>query len=77
MLRIPTNSFEVLNCAEKNDILLLCLPLNTTPSKEDRRITSLNFGKLLHDTWGKAASVQNAVSGFRVTAILNAILCIK
>lgn len=36
-------------------------------AKKDRRLTRLNFGKILNEAWGKAASVHNAVSAFRST----------
>ncbi|KAK9731496.1 hypothetical protein QE152_g13562 [Popillia japonica] len=39
-------------------------------SNEDCRITKLNFGKLLHDAWGKTGPVQNAASGFKATAVI-------
>jgi hypothetical protein len=32
-----------------------------------RRITRLSFGALLNKAWGKAASAENAISGFRAT----------
>ena len=38
-------------------------------SKSNRTITRLHFGQLLNEAWGKAASVQNAVSGFKSTGM--------
>jgi len=38
-------------------------------SNVDRRITRLQFGRLLGVAWGKSANVQNATSGFRATGI--------
>lgn len=35
-----------------------------------RRITRLQFGALLNQAWGKAASVENAISGFRATGVV-------
>jgi len=89
------NSVETLECAEANDVILLCLPPHTThylqpldrsvfkslkaayyhacqtwvKSKNNRTITRLHFGQLLNEAWGKAASVQNAVSGFKSTGM--------
>ena len=34
-----------------------------------RRITRLQFGELICEAWGKAATTQNAVSGFKATGI--------
>ena len=34
-----------------------------------RRITRLSFGALLDKAWGKAASAENAISGFRATGV--------
>ncbi|CAB3256886.1 unnamed protein product [Arctia plantaginis] len=34
-----------------------------------RRITRLSFGALLNRAWGKAASAENAISGFRATGV--------
>lgn len=34
-----------------------------------RRITRYQFGELLSDSWGKAATTQNATAGFRATGI--------
>lgn len=40
--------------------------LNQNPG---RRITRLSFGALLNKAWGKAASAENAISGFRATGV--------
>lgn len=34
-----------------------------------RRITRLQFGELLNETWGKSATPENAISGFKATGI--------
>lgn len=34
-----------------------------------RRITRLSFGTLLNKAWGKAASAENAIAGFKVTGV--------
>lgn len=39
-------------------------------SNPSRRITRLNFGSLLGSSWARAATVQNAVSGFKATGIM-------
>lgn len=39
-------------------------------SQANRKLNRLNFGKILGDAWGKSASVQNAVSGFKSTGIM-------
>lgn len=39
-------------------------------SNPSRRITRLNFGALLGSSWARAATVQNAVSGFKATGII-------
>lgn len=39
-------------------------------NRADRKLSRLHFGKLLGDAWGKAATVQNALSGFRSTGIM-------
>lgn len=89
------NSVEMLEFAESNEIIILCLPSHTTqylqpldrsffkPLKghfyescrmwlrnhAGRRITRYQFGELLSDSWGKAATTQNGSSGFRSTGI--------
>lgn len=40
--------------------------LNQNPG---RRITRLSFGTLLNKAWGKAASAENAISGFKATGV--------
>lgn len=40
--------------------------MKTNPSK---RITRLQFGKLLNEAWGKSATTTNAISAFRATGI--------
>lgn len=35
-----------------------------------RRITRLSFGNLLNKAWGKAASAENAISGFKATGVV-------
>lgn len=88
-------SAEVLELAERNDIILLCLPSHTThylqpldrgvfkslksafnkachlfmKTNPSRKITRLQFGKLLAEAWTKAATNDNAVSSFRATGI--------
>lgn len=37
---------------------------------KDRKLSRLNFGKLLGESWGKSATVQNALSSFRATGIM-------
>lgn len=90
------NSVEMLEFAESNGIILLCLPSHTTHylqpldrsffkslkghfyescrlwlrNHAGRRITRYQFGELLSDSWGKAATPQNGSSGFRSTGIL-------
>lgn len=39
-------------------------------NKPDRKLTRLNFGKLLGEAWGKSATVQNALSSFKATGIM-------
>ncbi|XP_018567995.1 tigger transposable element-derived protein 6-like [Anoplophora glabripennis] len=39
-------------------------------SNPGRRITRLNFGALLGSSWARAATVQNAASGFKATGIM-------
>ncbi|CAG4982320.1 unnamed protein product [Parnassius apollo] len=34
-----------------------------------RRITRLSFGRLLNKAWGKAASAENAIAGFKATGV--------
>lgn len=88
-------SAEVLQLAERNDIILLCLPSHTThylqpldrgvfkslksafnkacylfmKTNPSRKITRLQFGRLLAEAWTKAATNDNAVSSFRATGI--------
>lgn len=90
------NSIEMLEYAEQNDIILLCLPSHTThylqpldraffkslkshynnacrlymKTHPSQKISRLNFGQLLNDSWTKAATVNNAVSSFRSTEIV-------
>ncbi|XP_063221784.1 uncharacterized protein LOC134530668 [Bacillus rossius redtenbacheri] len=89
------NSVEVLEFADENDIILLCLPSHTThylqpldravfkslkhhfytacskwlTNHPNRKITRIQFGELLSETWGKAATPENAIAGFRATGI--------
>ncbi|CAG4948505.1 unnamed protein product [Parnassius apollo] len=35
-----------------------------------RRITRLSFGRLLNKAWGKAASAENAIAGFKATVMV-------
>lgn len=90
-----TNSVEVLEFSEANDIILLCLPSHTThylqpldrsffkslknhyysacnnflKANPSRKITRLIFGNLLGQAWGKSATVENGMSGFKATGI--------
>lgn len=90
-----TNSVEVLEFCEENNIVLLCLPSHTThylqpldrsffkslksyyyascnnfiKSNPTRKLTRFQFGKLLGSAWGKSATVENGMSGFRATGI--------
>lgn len=89
------NSVEVLEFADENDIILLCLPSHTThylqpldravfksvkhyfytacakwlTNHPNRKLTRIQFGELLSETWGKAATPENAIAGFRATGI--------
>lgn len=38
-------------------------------NRKERRITRLQFGELLNQSWGKAASIENATSGFKATGV--------
>lgn len=90
-----TNSIEVLELCESQEIVLLCLPSHTThflqpldrsffkslkshyyaecnrfmKNNPGKKITRYDFGQILGDSWIKAATVQNATSGFRATGI--------
>lgn len=35
----------------------------------NRKVSSLQFGQLLSEGWGKPATAENAISGFRATGI--------
>ncbi|XP_046739568.1 uncharacterized protein LOC124407470 [Diprion similis] len=89
------NSVEMLEYAEKNDIVLLSMPSHTShylqpldravfkslkthfyeqcrlwlKQNTGRRITRLSFGTLLNKAWGKAASAENAITGFKATGV--------
>lgn len=90
-----SSSVHMLEFAEKNGIILVCLPSHTTHylqpldrsvfksikhyfysavekwqrSHPDRKLGRLQFGELLQECWGKAATPGNAVSGFKSTGI--------
>jgi len=90
------SSIEMLEYAERNDIILLSLPSHTSHYLQPldrsffkslksyyysacntfmlnnplRQITRLTFGKLLSDGWSKAATVENAISGFKRCGIV-------
>lgn len=90
-----TNSVEVLEFCEENNIILLCLPSHTThylqpldraffkslksnyyvacnnyvKANPTRKLSRLQFGRLLGFAWNKSASVENGIAGFRATGI--------
>lgn len=89
------SSLDMLEFAEKNDIILLCLPSHTTqalqpldraffkPFKTNYRretnqwvvhnpkipIKRVHAAMLISNAWGKSASVENCLSGFKATGI--------
>jgi len=89
------NSIEMLEFAQSEGILLICLPSRTThylqpldravfksikhnffnaaskwlKNHPGRKLTRLQFGELLHETWSKSATPANAISGFKATGI--------
>lgn len=89
------NCFEMLQYAEENDVIIICLPSHTTQALQPldrsffkslkhhlkkearqwmihhpgRKIGRLQAGELIGKAWGKAASVEIALSGFRATGI--------
>lgn len=89
------NAFDMLSLADKNGVIILCLPSHTTQALQpldrsffgplkiyynneakvwmqhhkDRNITRYQAGYLIGKAWEKAASVGNAVSGFKATGI--------
>ncbi|KAJ8866680.1 hypothetical protein PR048_032541 [Dryococelus australis] len=89
------NAFEMLNLAEKNRMITLCLPSRTTQALQlldcsffgpfkgyynneakvwlqhhkFRNITRYQAGYHIGNAWNKAASVGNAVAGFKATGI--------
>lgn len=89
------NSIEMLEFAETNGIILICLPSHTThylqpldravfksvknafynaakkwmKNHPGRKLSRLQFGELLNESWGKSATPENAIAGFRATGV--------
>lgn len=90
------SNVEMLEFAEENEIILICLLSHTThflqpldrtffkslkcfyydecnkfiTTNPSRKLSRLQFGKILASAWNKSASVSNATSGFSATGIV-------